>query len=40
MANYVYIIQSLADSSFYKGYSENPLQGLDQHNDNASKRTS
>jgi hypothetical protein len=27
-------------ASSTKGYSENPLQRLDQHNDNASKRTS
>lgn len=33
MANYVYILQSLADGSFYKGCSQNPLQRrLTQHN--------
>ena len=39
MANYVYIIQSLADNSFYKGYSENPLQRLAQHNNKLSHYT-
>ncbi|HRQ49746.1 MAG TPA: GIY-YIG nuclease family protein [Agriterribacter sp.] len=40
MANYVYIIQSMADGSFYKGYSENPLQRLAQHNSKLSHYTS
>ncbi len=32
MAFYVYIIQSQIDHSFYKGFSENPLKRLEQHN--------
>lgn len=40
MANYVHIIQSLADGSFYKGYSENPLQRLSRHNNKLSQYTS
>jgi putative endonuclease len=32
MAFYVYIIQSLPDNSFYKGFSEDPLKRLSQHN--------
>ncbi|MBX3240022.1 MAG: GIY-YIG nuclease family protein [Chitinophagaceae bacterium] len=36
MAYYVYIIRSLRDGSFYKGYSENPLQRLTQHNNKVS----
>ena len=32
MAFYVYIIQSEIDGSFYKGFSENPLLRLCQHN--------
>ncbi|MFZ1529985.1 MAG: GIY-YIG nuclease family protein [Ferruginibacter sp.] len=30
--HYVYIIQSLADGSYYKGASEDPLKRLDFHN--------
>ena len=30
--HYVYIIQSLADGSYYKGTSENPLKRLSFHN--------
>ncbi len=37
---YVYIIQSKVDGSYYKGYSENPLQRLEQHNNKESKYTS
>ena len=37
---YVYIIQSRVDGSYYKGYSENPLQRLEQHNNKESKYTS
>jgi putative endonuclease len=40
MAFYVYIIQSLKDSSFYKGYSENPYERLQQHNEGLSEYTS
>ncbi len=40
MAYYVYIIQSLADNSFYKGYTEFPLQRLSQHNNKESQYTS
>jgi putative endonuclease len=29
---YVYIIQSLKDNSYYKGFSINPLKRLTQHN--------
>ena len=32
MAYYVNIIQSEADHTFYKGYTEHPLQRLVQHN--------
>ena len=32
MAHYVYIIQSEADNSFYKGYTTQPLKRLAQHN--------
>ena len=32
MAFYVYIIQSEKDGSFYKGFSENPVIRLCQHN--------
>ena len=32
MPYYVYIIQSLKDEQFYKGYSENPVARLSQHN--------
>ena len=40
MSFYVYIIQSELDSSFYKGFSENPLQRLEQHNNGESHYTS
>ena len=36
----VYIIKSLKDASYYKGYSENPLFRLAQHNAGESKYTS
>ncbi|MBX3240021.1 MAG: GIY-YIG nuclease family protein [Chitinophagaceae bacterium] len=39
MAYYAYIIRSLTDGSFYKGYSENPLQRLAQHNNKLSHYT-
>ncbi|AXY75401.1 GIY-YIG nuclease family protein [Paraflavitalea soli] len=32
MSFYVYIIQSKVDESFYKGFSEDPLKRLLQHN--------
>jgi putative endonuclease len=37
---YVYILQSLVDLSFYKGYSLNPLQRLEAHNKGESNYTS
>gem|GEM_PF-201769 len=40
MAYFVYIIESLQDGSFYKGYSENPYERLIQHNDGESEFTS
>jgi putative endonuclease len=40
MPFYVYIIQSQKDNSFYKGFSENPYQRLDQHNNAESHYTS
>ena len=40
MAYYVYIIESLEDGTFYKGYSEDPLKRLQQHNQGESKSTS
>ncbi len=32
MAYYVYILQSEKDNSFYKGFTENPIKRLEQHN--------
>jgi putative endonuclease len=40
MPYYVYIIQSVADRSYYKGYSENPTARLAQHNNKESRYTS
>jgi putative endonuclease len=40
MPFYVYIIQSQADSSYYKGFSESPLKRLLQHNNGECKYTS
>jgi putative endonuclease len=40
MTYYVYIIQSFADNSYYKGYSENPVKRLQQHNNGESVYTS
>ena len=40
MGYYVYVIQSLKDKSYYKGFSENPILRLIQHNNGESKYTS
>ena len=40
MAHYVYIIESLKDGTFYKGYSTQPLRRLEQHNNGDSQFTS
>ena len=40
MPFYVYIIQSQADLSYYKGFSENPSRRLLQHNNGECKYTS
>ena len=40
MEHYVYIIQSEKDSSFYKGYTSDPLRRLAQHNSAGSEYTS
>ncbi len=37
---YVYIIQSEVDGTFYKGYSTNYLQRLEEHNSGLSQYTS
>ena len=37
---YVYIIQSLKDRSYYKGFTENPSQRILQHNNKESHYTS
>ena len=39
MAHYVYIIESVQDGTFYKGYSQDPLKRLQQHNQGESKYT-
>ena len=39
MDHYVYIIQSLTDGSFYKGYSTQPQLRLAQHNNGESHYT-
>jgi len=39
MAWYVYIIESLADGTFYKGESESPLKRLNSHNMGFNKST-
>jgi putative endonuclease len=36
MAFYVYILQSLKDQSYYKGFTENPLVRLLRHNNGES----
>ena len=40
MPFFVYIIQSQKDNSYYKGFSENPKQRLEQHNNGESQYTS
>ena len=40
MAYYVYILKSLVDESFYKGFTENPVQRLMQHNNGEMNYTS
>ncbi len=40
MAFYVYIIQSIVDKSYYKGFSEQPANRLLQHNNGESLYTS
>ena len=40
MPFYVYIIQSDADNSYYKGFSENPPKRLAQHNNGECQYTS
>jgi len=40
MPHYVYIIESIQDSTFYKGYSADPLKRLQQHNQGNSPYTS
>jgi putative endonuclease len=32
MPYYVYILQSKLDNTYYKGFTENPLKRLEQHN--------
>jgi len=39
MAFYVYILQSLKDQSYYKGFTENPLVRLLRHNNGESSYT-
>ena len=39
MAHYVYIIESVLDGTFYKGYSGDPMKRLQQHNQGESKYT-
>ena len=40
MAFYVYILQTEQDGTFYKGYTEQPLERLKQHNNQESSYTS
>lgn len=39
MVFYVYIIKSLKDQSYYKGFTENPITRLERHNNGESKYT-
>jgi len=39
MAYYVYILKSLRDQSYYRGFTENPVIRLEQHNNSESKYT-
>jgi len=39
MAFYVYILKSLKDQSYYKGFTENPTLRLERHNNGESKYT-
>jgi putative endonuclease len=39
MAFYVYILRSLCDDSFYKGYSQDPIKRLAQHNNGFNQST-
>ncbi len=39
MAHYVYIIYSASHDVYYKGYSQNPKERLQEHNDGRSKYT-
>ncbi|MBM3401129.1 MAG: GIY-YIG nuclease family protein [Bacteroidetes bacterium] len=39
MSFYVYIIKSLADQSYYKGFTENPIIRLERHNNGESEYT-
>jgi len=39
MKYFVYVIISLKDHSYYKGFSENPYQSVIQHNEKESKYT-
>jgi putative endonuclease len=40
LMHYVYILLSHQDGSYYKGYSENPIARLAQHNEGKSRYTS
>ena len=40
MPFYIYIIQSQKDNSFYKGYTQDPVKRLHQHNSSESHYTS
>jgi putative endonuclease len=40
MTYYVCVIESLVDGTFYKGFSENPMRRLDEHNRGDAKYTS
>ena len=40
MSNFVYIIQSEQDQTYYKGFTENIVKRLEQHNNGKSEYTS